>query len=359
MKKIVALITVSLIILMIITACSQANEKPAVEKPADQAATVKEEVAAEPAVEEEAAAEPAGEAVVQGPFATLPGEAPAPEDNPQTAAKVELGKLLYFDPRLSMSNIISCNTCHNLGLGGTDRVPTSLGHDFETGGRNAPTVLNAAFFNQQFWDGRADSLEEQAKGPIQAGVEMAMPADLAVERIEGIAAYGPYFEAAFPGEEITFDHIVKAIAAFERTLITPNDGLDRYLRGDKAALSPQAVKGMETFQEVGCIACHNGPALSSGALMKFAHGDDPGRMNVTGNEADERVFRIPTLRNLALTGPYFHDGSAATIEEAVMTMADVQLNKQLTDDQVADITAFLESLVGVQPAVEIPVLPTD
>jgi cytochrome c peroxidase len=297
--------------------------------------------------------------VVRGPFATLPNTPPIPADNPQTPEKVELGTMLYFDPRLSQSSIISCATCHNLGLGGTDRIPTSLGHDFQTGGRNAPTVLNAAFFNQQFWDGRAASLEEQAQGPIEAGVEMAMPADLAVERMKSITGYLPYFQAAFPGEEdpITFDNIVKAIAAFERTLITPNDALDRYLRGDETALSPEAIKGMQTFQEVGCIGCHVGPMLSIGVLMPFHHGEDPGRMNVTGNPEDEFLFRVPTLRNLPLTGPYFHDGSAATIEEAIRTMGNVQLNRELNDEEVAAISAFLNSLVGQQPEVTIPFLP--
>src|SRR5690606_12428974 len=184
----------------------------------------------------------AREQVTQGLFATLPDVPPIPEDNPMTPEKIELGKMLYFEPRLSASGVISCHTCHNLSLGGTDRLPTSLGHEFLTGGRNAPTVLHAAFFNLQFWDGRATGLDEQAQGPIQAGVEIAMPANLAVQRIASIEGYLPYFEAAFPGEEnpITFDNIAKAIATFERTLITPDDGLDRYLRGDASALSDDA-----------------------------------------------------------------------------------------------------------------------
>ncbi|HID63305.1 MAG TPA: cytochrome-c peroxidase [Anaerolineae bacterium] len=302
------------------------------------------------------------EQVVQGPFATLPDTPPVPEDNPQTEAKVELGKMLYFDPRLSKSGIISCNTCHNLALGGDDGVPAALGQEFKTGGRNSPTVLNALFFSMFFWDGRAPSLEEQAKGPIQAPVEMAMPAEEAVERIRAIAGYRPYFEAAFPGEEeepITFDNIVKAIAAFERTLITPHDGLDRYLRGDESALSEEAKRGMKLFQEVGCVACHNGPLLSLGTLMKFEYGDDPGRMKVTGNEADDHLFRVPTLRNISLTAPYFHDGSVATLDEAVRIMAQIELNRELADDEVSAIVAFLESLVGEQPQIVYPVLPSE
>ncbi|MBX3002060.1 MAG: c-type cytochrome [Caldilineaceae bacterium] len=332
----------------------------------DEPATAEEEVAPEEATPEEelvpAEEEAEGtESRASFFFAVLPSTPPIPEDNPQTPEKEELGKMLYFEPRLSQSSVIACSTCHNLGLGGTDRIPTSLGHDFQTGGRNAPTVLNAAFFNQQFWDGRAASLEEQAQGPIQAGVEMAMPADMAVERIKGIAGYLPYFQAAFPGEEdpITFDNIAKAIAAFERTLITPNDPLDRYLLGDDDALSPLAKKGMETFEAVNCVACHNGPMLSSGLLMRFRHGEDPGRMTVTGDPADEFLFRVPTLRNLPLTSPYFHDGSAATIEEAINTMANVQLNRELTPEEVEAISAFLNSLVGEQPQVTVPILPAN
>ena len=301
------------------------------------------------------------EQVVQGVFATLPDAAPVPENNPMTPEKIELGKMLYFEPRLSASGVISCHTCHNLSLGGTDRLPTSLGHEFLTGGRNAPTVLNAAFFNLQFWDGRATGLEEQAQGPIQAGVEMAMPADLAVSTIADIEGYLPYFEAAFPGEEnpITFENIAKAIASFERTLITPDDALDRYLRGEEDALSDDAKRGMEIAAQIGCVACHNGPMLSIGTLMPFHHGEDLGRATVTGEESDEHLFRVATWRNISLTGPYFHDGSAATLEEAVQTMASVQLNRTLSDDEVYYIVAFLESLVGEMPEVTVPQLPVD
>lgn len=299
--------------------------------------------------------------VTQGVFATLPDAAPVPEDNPMTPEKVLLGQMLYFEPRLSASGIISCATCHNLGLGGTDRLPTSLGHDFQTGGRNAPTVLNAAFFNLQFWDARATGLEEQAQGPIQAGVEMAMPADLAVERIASIEGYLPFFQAAFPDEEnpITFLNIAKAIASFERTLITPDDGLDLYLRGDENALSDDAKRGMEIVVQVGCVACHNGPMLSTGTLMPFVHGEDRGRANVTGSDADAFQFRVATWRNVSLTAPYFHDGSAATLEDAVRTMGSVQLARELTEEEVFYIVAFLESLEGELTPVTVPQLPAD
>jgi cytochrome c peroxidase len=301
------------------------------------------------------------EQVVNGLFATLPDVPPIPDDNPMTPEKIELGKMLYFEPRLSASGVISCHTCHNLSLGGTDRLPTSLGHEFLTGGRNAPTVLNAAFFNLQFWDGRATGLEEQAQGPIQAGVEMAMPADLAVARIAGIEGYLPYFQAAFPDEEnpITFENIAKSIATFERTLITPDDGLDRYLRGDETALSDDAKRGMEIVVQVGCVACHNGPMLSTGTLMPFNHGQDLGLANVTGEESDEYLFRVATWRNVSLTAPYFHDGSAATLEEAVRVMGSVQLQRDLTDEEVFYIVAFLESLEGELPEVTVPQLPAD
>jgi cytochrome c peroxidase len=301
------------------------------------------------------------EQIVAGPLATIPDLPPIPADNPQTPEKIELGKMLYFEPRLSESGIISCHTCHNFSLGGTDRIPTSLGHDFQTGGRNAPTVLNSAFFNKQFWDGRAASLEEQAEGPIQAGVEMAMPADLAVETIKGIEGYLPYFQAAFPEDEdpVTFENIVKAIASFERTLITPNDSLDQYLRGDEDALSPLAVEGMDVFRRKGCIACHNGAMLSTGEMTKFEHGQDLGAFNVTGDPGDKRVFRVPTLRNLSITAPYFHDGSASTIAEAIHTMAEVQLSTTISPEEEAAMVAFLESLVGDQPQIVIPILPPD
>jgi cytochrome c peroxidase len=180
-----------------------------------------------------------------------------------------------------------------------------------------------------------------------------------VQTIAGITGYRPYFEAAFPDEDdpITFDNIVKAIAAFERTLITPNDPLDQYLRGDEDALPPEAIEGMDVFHKTGCAVCHYDGMLSSGELVEFAHGDDPGRMNVTGDPADDHVFRVATLRNLPLTAPYFHDGSAATIEEAITTMAAVQLNEELTDEDRAAIVAFLNTLIGEQPEVTIPVLP--
>lgn len=299
--------------------------------------------------------------VTRGVFATLPDVPPVPEDNPITPEKIELGEMLFFDPRLSASGIISCHTCHNLSLGGTDRLPTSLGHEFLTGGRNAPTVLNAAFFNLQFWDGRAVGLEAQAAGPIQAGVEMAMPADLAVERIAGIEGYLPFFQAAFPGEEnpITFENITRAIATFERTLVTPNDPLDRWLRGETDALSPDALRGMEIAVQIGCVACHNGPMLSTGTLMPFVHGEDLGRATVTGVETDEFLFRVSSWRNVALTAPYFHDGSAATLEEAVSIMSSTQLNRQLTEEEVYYIVTFLEALVGEQPEVTVPILPAD
>ena len=269
--------------------------------------------------------------------------------------------MLDIDFKPPFQELFSCHTCHNFSLGGTDRIPASLGHDFQTGGRNAPTVLNAAFFNLQFWDGRAESLEEQAEGSIQAGVEMAMPKDLAVETIKNIEGYHQYFQAAFPGNDdpITFENIVKAIATFERTLITPNDQLDQYLRGDEKALSPLAIEGLEVFRQTGCTLCHNGAMLSTGSLVKFEHGQDMGLFNVTGETDDKRIFRVPTLRNVSLTAPYFHDGSAATIEDAIRIMAQVQVEKTISAEEEAAIVAFLKSLVGDQPQIVIPILPSE
>lgn len=294
------------------------------------------------------------EQVINGPWATLPSVPPVPEGNPLTPEKIELGRMLFFEPRLFPTQAVSCYSCHNLSLGGTNPLPTSLDHALQPGNRNAPTVLNAAFFNQQFWDGRAASVEEQVEIMIEAGgVELTVPSQLAVEAIQAIEGYRPYFAAAFPDDEepVTFANIVAALASFERTLTTPNDPLDRYLRGDEAALSPEALGGMETFQASGCIACHNGPVLSLGITVRFAHGDS------AGEEPGDNLYRIPTLRNIPLTGPYFHDGSAATLAEAAQAMATVQVGPPLTDEQLESILAFLNALIGEQPEIVVPVLP--
>ncbi len=294
-------------------------------------------------------------------FQPLPAEAPAPEDNPTTPERVELGHKLFFEPKLSRSGTISCNTCHVVGAAGVDHREVAMGEGARTGPRNSPTVFNAAFLKSQFWDGRAPTLEEQAKGPIQAHVEMDLTPEEAVERLRE-TGYEPFFRAAFPEADtaITFDHIAKAIAAFERTLLTPGSPFDRYLEGDDDALTPEQKEGLALFQEAGCIGCHNGPLLGGNSFAAFSHvrgSEDVGRAAVTESEADQYVFRVAPLRNVALTFPYFHDGSAATLEEAVRIMGQSQLGRTFTEEEQAKLVAFLESLTGEFPLVPHPYLP--
>jgi cytochrome c peroxidase len=309
----------------------------------------------------------------------LPEQPPIPADNPQSDAKVLLGKTLYFDPRFSEHGTLSCNSCHNVMAAGDDNRPNSIGMHDSRGERSAPTVWNAAFYSAQFWDGRAATLEDQAKGPVQNPIEMGM-ADLneAMARLTKIPGYQPLFEAAFPNEDnpVTPDNAAKAVAAFERTLITPNSPYDRYVKGDRSALTKQQVRGMNTFAETGCTACHAGPnfsgpslAMGTGFFMKFPSFpgsdydtqyrllDDTGRYQVTKDENDKHLWRVPTLRNVALTAPYFHNGSVPTLDEAVRVMAKTQLNKELTDPQVTDIVAFLNGLTGEFPEIAMPRLP--
>lgn len=311
-------------------------------------------------------------------WTALPTKAPEPAANPGTPAKIELGKMLYFDPRLSSTGTVSCFSCHNVMEGGDDHRPTSIGVHGQLGGRNAPTVWNAAFLSVQFWDGRATDLEAQAKGPIVNPVEMGMPKlDLAIDRIRRITGYQASFQHAF-GNDVKIDEntIAMAIAAYERTLITPNSPYDRFVRGDKKALTAQQQRGMQAFADVGCTSCHSGPNFSGPALpvgtgffMKFPTYldnayvaryhllDDGGKAVQTGKSEDQNFWRVPTLRNLTYTAPYFHNGLVKFIPESVRVMAATQLNKSLPDDQVADITAFLESLTGEFPAQTMPRLP--
>ncbi|WP_299209635.1 cytochrome-c peroxidase [Thermocrinis sp.] len=302
-------------------------------------------------------------------FQPLPKEIPAPPDNPTTKEKVELGKMLYYDPRLSLSGVISCNTCHNLATYGVDNVETSLGHGFKTGGKNAPTVLNAGFHIAQFWDGRAKDLEEQAKGPILNPVEMAMPSpELVVERLKSIDEYVKAFKKAFPQDKdpVTYDNVAKAIAAFERTLVTPSR-FDEFLRGNTKALTKTEKEGLKLFIEKGCVSCHNGVGLGGNMFQKFGiykpypyqDPEDLGRYNVTKNEADKYVYKVPSLRNVTRTYPYFHDGKVWDLREAVKIMGETQLGITLTEEEVAKIVAFLDSLTGRIPehALKLPVLP--
>jgi cytochrome c peroxidase len=320
----------------------------------------------------------AGAAQAQGQWTALPDAAPAPADNPTTAAKVELGKMLYFDPRLSSTGSVSCFSCHNVMEGGDDHMTTSAGVHGQKGGRNAPTVWNAAFHSVQFWDGRAPSLEEQAKGPPVNPIEMGMPnLDAVIGRVRHIPDYRTYFEKAFgTGDVVTMDNAAKAIAAYERTLITPGSAYDKYVKGDKKAISAQQARGMETFASVGCTSCHQGPAFNGPALpagtgffmkfptfpdsvyvVKYKLTDDPGRASTTKDPADRAMWRVPTLRNLVYTAPYMHNGAVKSLPEAVRVMASTQLNKTLTDAEVNDIVAFLETLTGPFPQQTMPRLP--
>ena len=291
-------------------------------------------------------------------FKPLPALPPIPADNSLTPEKVKLGKMLYYDPRLSRSKLISCNTCHNLALGGDDNQKTSLGDHWKTGGRNAPTTLNSGFLKVQFWDGRAPTLEEQAKGPLRAHVEMNSTPEIVVRRLKAIPEYVKLFKKAFPGEKdpITFENVVKAIAAFERTLNTPNSPFQRYLLGDTNALTKEQKEGMALFVKYGCTACHNGPVLSDGRFHRFKWNNDTGRYRVTKNPADKYKFRTPQLLNVAVTAPYFHDGSVNSLKKAVKIMAEKELGKKLTDDEAKKIADFLRSLTGEVP-LEARVLP--
>ncbi len=304
----------------------------------------------------------------------LPTTPPIPADNPMSTAKVELGKQLYFDPRLSIDGTVSCNSCHNVMATGTDSRPTSVGINGQRGGRNAPTVWNAAFLSAQFWDGRAATLEDQAKGPPLNPIEMGMPSEQAVvDRLNAIPGYKAQFESIFG--KVSYDNMAKAIAAYERTLITPNSPFDRYIKGEKSAMSAQAVAGMKVFEDVGCSACHSGAnfagpklPMGEGFYQKFPLNEnkytakydlkaDKGRYEVTKDKGDMNVWRVPTLRNVAVTAPYFHNGSVNTLPEAVRVMGAAQLGVTLKDDQVEKIVAFLEALTGEFPVQTMPRLP--
>ncbi|MGE5477731.1 MAG: cytochrome-c peroxidase [Bacteroidales bacterium] len=280
------------------------------------------------------------------------------------AGLVELGKKLYFDTRLSKSGFISCNSCHNLSMGGTDNLKTSIGHNWNQGPINAPTVLNSSMNLAQFWDGRAKDLQAQAGGPIANPGEMASNHALAVEVLQSIPGYVAEFKKVFGTEQVTIEEVTKAIAAFEETLVTPNSRFDKWLKGDKKALTPAELAGYQLFKDSGCTACHNGAAVGGNSFQKMgvveaykATSPAEGRVAVTKNEADRFNFKVPTLRNVELTYPYFHDGEAATLTQAVDTMGRIQLGKTLTADENAKIVAFLKTLTGEQPNFKMPILP--
>lgn len=292
-------------------------------------------------------------------------------NNPVTREKIELGKMLFFDPRLSASGVISCNTCHNVGTGGDDNLPTSVGHGWQKGPRNSPTVYNAVFNVAQFWDGRAEDLKAQAKGPVQAGVEMANQPEQVVATLKSMPEYVERFSLAFPGEEdpVTFDNMAKAIEAFEVTLVTPNAPFDQWLEGNDTAMSEDQKAGLALFIDKGCAACHSGVNIGGQdyfpfGLIKRPGADilppgDKGRFQVTETASDEYVFRAAPLRNIAMTAPYFHSGQIWDLEQAVAVMGTAQLGTQLSDEEAASITDFLVTLTGEMPTVEYPALPVE
>jgi cytochrome c peroxidase len=299
-----------------------------------------------------------GVALAQEPVEPI---APVKEIN---LGQVELGKKLYFDPRLSKSGFISCNSCHNLSMGGTDNLKTSIGHKWQQGPINSPTVLNSSLSLAQFWDGRAADLKAQAGGPIANPGEMAFTHTLAVDMLETIPEYVIEFKLVFGKSVIDIDQVTDAIAEFEKTLVTPNSRFDHWLLGETDAITTEELAGYQLFKMSGCMACHNGSALGGTSFQKMGVVEPylttntaQGLIAVTGKDADRFKFKVPTLRNVALTYPYFHDGEAATLSQAVDIMGRLQLGKKFTPGEDAQIVAFLKTLTGDQPLFDLPMLP--
>ena len=303
-------------------------------------------------------------------FRPLPSTVPAVNDNPITQAKIDLGKALFFDPRMSASGVFSCNSCHNLATGGDDNLETSIGHGWQRGPRNSPTALNSVFNEAQFWDGRAADLAEQAKGPVQAGVEMANTPDNVIATLNSMPQYVTWFGAAFEDETnpVSFDNFAKAIEAFEATLITPAP-FDAWLNGDDEAMTEQQLAGLQQFMDLGCASCHSGVNVGGHGYYPFGliekpgadvlPAGDKGRFAVTETVDDEYVFRASPLRNISLTAPYFHSGKVWDLKVAVEIMAESQLGEEITDETADQLVAFLDSLTGVLPDVTYPVLPAE
>ncbi len=323
-------------------------------------------------------------AMYGGPMPAQPADAPIPESrlkgfhplpvfmdsrrNPATEAKVELGRTLYYDPRLSADQKISCNSCHNLDKYGADTGRVSVGFKGRLGGRNSPTVYNAAGHLAQFWDGRAVDVEAQAKGPVMNPVEMAMTSgERVIETMQSIPEYVVMFEKAFPGDPnpVTFDNLASAIGVFERGLVTPSRW-DRFLEGDASALTSAEKAGFNKFYEAGCASCHSGTYLGGsqyqrlGLVKAWPNTHDPGRFTVTGKEADRNVFKVPSLRNVEKTAPYYHDGSVPTLDEAIRMMGEYQSGKKLDPQDIGSIKVFISSLTGEIPVEYIrkPALPS-
>ncbi len=303
-------------------------------------------------------------------FKPLPSTIPSVKDNKITPQKIELGRDLFFDPRLSASGIFSCNSCHNLATGGDDNQETSIGHGWQKGPRNSPTVLNSVLNEAQFWDGRAVDLKAQAKGPVQAGVEMANTPANVVKTLKSMPPYVTAFQTAFPGEKdpVTFDNMAKAIEAYEATLITPAP-FDAFLNGDDSALTEDQKKGLALFMDKGCSACHSGVNVGGHGYYPFGVVEKPGaevlppndkgRFAVTKTADDEYVYRAAPLRNVAVTAPYFHSGKVWDLSQAVAIMGTSQLGTELNAEEVTLITDFLQSLTGQVPQVIYPVLPVE
>ncbi|MGM0576432.1 MAG: cytochrome-c peroxidase [Myxococcota bacterium] len=336
-----------------IAGCKEEAAEPTEEKKADKAEAPGDEP-------EEAGPSASIDAERLKVFEELPEEF-ATEDNPITPEKVELGRMLYYETRLSKSQEISCNTCHLLDEYGVDHLPTSRGHEDAEGPRNAPTVYNAAGQVAQFWDGRAADVEEQALGPVTNPIEMAMPdGDYAVNVLKSIPGYAEPFAKAFPDDEapISFENIGDAIGAFERKLVTPSRW-DAFLAGDEDALTEAEKKGFNVFYDTGCISCHTQELVGGeqfqklGQIKPWPSEEDLGRYEVTEKEADKMVFRVPQLRNVEKTAPYFHDGQVKTLEEAVKLMGEHQLGKKLSDEEVQHIVTWLKTLTGDLPPDEL------
>jgi cytochrome c peroxidase len=289
------------------------------------------------------------------------------KEHPLSEPKIELGRMLYFEKRLSKNQDLSCNSCHTLDKFGVDGKPTSSGHRGQLGGRNSPTVYNAAGFFAQFWDGRAGTVEEQATGPILNPIEMALPsANHAVKILKSMPEYVTAFGRAFPDDEdpVTFPNVGEAIGAFERKLTTPSRW-DDYLRGNETALTENELEGLKVFTNVGCMVCHTGEFVGGamyqkvGVVENWPNQKDQGRFEVTKQDVDRMMFKVPTLRNIEKTAPYFHDGSVLTLDAAVRAMGKHQLGLNLSEREVTAITAWLRSLTGKLPEdyIKEPVLP--
>lgn len=291
---------------------------------------------------------------------------PVPEDNPLTAEKIALGKKLYFDPRLSKDGTISCATCHDPEMAWAEHLPTSEGLEGQLGEVNSPTVINTAYAPELFWDGRADSLEEQALGPMENPIEMGHTLDAIVKELAAIPEYEQAFQEVF-GTTVTRDGMAKAIASFERTVLSGNSPYDRYKNGQTDALTESQQRGMDLFEEVGCATCHTPPLFSNYRYYNAGIGmdkdpPDAGRKNVTGEDRDLGKYRVPPLREVANTHPYYHDGSVEKLEDAVALMADggkdndnlspmikIVREREVSDQDRQDIVAFLNALSGDYP----------